>query len=451
MLYIINVPEKHLIFQQDMDKLLVKDSTREISCVIAENIQKFCMALDKRSNIHVFILYSDGKLKHIIYNDELNIDNITSVNPHYSLNSMRAVALQNEIYLFYVLNSIENKSSYICCCCSDEGKWIINRISKIDNINKASDFCIQSYNDELYLLFCKRKSIGEYKLMKYDVKEKEWVNFDGFILKDVLSIKFYINSSKEGVIYYSKNTDEGKKAYLSLKDLKALDFSWFIELPKDKKIPRVFYAEGCKYILSSNVENTIYKTESNIQRYDNKERIKLKKAIIISNRDCDMKLQQASASILTMLIQLSLITLFKSSDILNCRSIDKQSIEIKNILEEIENKDVYIKSLSGKLNEKEKLINYEYSKNKSLSQEVKLKNTRIKEFAVKLQQLEQKNRLKNRENNLLIYKYENEINCLKEEKDDLIEKLNTKLYSLFKIIEEKDELIEKMYYKGEDK
>ncbi|MBC2580277.1 hypothetical protein [Clostridium sp. DJ247] len=441
--------------------------------VFKENILEYSIDIDKNDRIHITYFTNRGELSYATYfKKEFEEKNILLVSGEYILKSLNIKIISSKVHVFYQIENLQKKSKFIYHNYFCKGRWIDTKICEIDCPIYVSAYCIDYYNNDIYVFYPTDYELGEYNIKKLDTKSNIWENFDNsIIIKGATNVDFFITPNNTAIVCFNKLIKSNLQVIVGYKDFNISNPLWNFDINlSDNNInnfkPIVFYRKDNIYVMWKQGNGIVYKKSSDMLHWSEAYVLDIKSEDVYNSlylssnfKDLDFKINSiyiTSTEFLYSMIDFKSDCSYESLSIddannnicceanvyLNNESMSSQRINYNKIIEE---KDDYITMLLNQIVSKDATIDYLNEVNLHLREDINILKNLVNEYEDKLQNIKIEQILDRQKCSETIYKFQNEIRDLEEEKNKLSLDINGKVESLLKIIEEKENIIQKLY------
>lgn len=443
----------------------------------------YSVDIDENNNIHILYVSLDGKIKYRLYNSqkEVIVSNINLKN--YNINFLSLKILSSDIHIFYMLCSkINTKYWNVFHSYWTNNNWCIKKIGDIYSKKYVYPYIIDCHNDNLYFFYSPECN-GKYKIKKFNLTFKVWTDLDNNInIRSQYNAAFFVNNEGIAIVCYNAIINDKLILLMRYRNLEGKNCSvnWSKDIVIGSELlspiyPSIFCKKNLCYIMWKEKSNIVYRKCEELNKWEGKKVINtgtgsIGNFIYISNNKKDEYLKNNFMLLSMENITKEFIELNDSVDKNNNLNYEKfipfnmESNSLKGIgtlkigdsmnvisdttnkviESEIELKDNYINQLSKIINDKNRyLIN--------IKNEIENLQSKIQQSSKCEDGLKAENGALKAENITL----KEELKQLKNthqsanEKNFIIEDLNTKINNLYSILETKENIISNLKSKLE--
>lgn len=433
----------------------------ENKTILREGIIDFSLDIDENDKIHVVYTKNKRELVYTQYPEDIDDINIIKVDYGWTIDSIKVKSIGSNINIFYRSNDLFKSTSYICHKYLCKEKWL----DKITAQNYISPYFIDNHGEYIYILYCKSRNTGEYKIRKFYLTNDNWDNLeDNMIIKDADNVNFFITPDNIGIISFNKIIENNLQVLIRYKNFNVENSSWSCDINISKSSinafkPISFYKNDNTYIMWDQGNHIVYRKSKNLSDWSKEYVIPWKdeninKLLYISNDLKNHVLDEASID-LSETLQRNANYSNTKEELKNKASNQINSLfqylmkefklEREILLANIKIKKDDIEALLNKIQCQNKTITSLEDNNLNLRNEIDTLNDSIEEYEEKFNELKVEKNSDYKLKSQNIANYESEIIKLKEEKDRLmteIEKRKEENINIRKKIESLNNLIE---------
>lgn len=447
--------------------------------IFKENVLEYAIDIDKDDKIHIVYFDKEGRLNYCIYfKEEFKEKNILSVSEKYTLRLLNIKVICSKLHIFYQVYNLNKGITAVYHNYLYEGEWIYENIAEPSCPQYVSSYCLDYYNNDIYFFYPKNYDLGKYSIKKFNTKENRWKDFENsIIIKGATNLNVFIAPNKILIVFFNKLINSNIQTMVIYKDLNVLNSLWSPEINISNNNtntlkPTVFYKNNSIYIMWMQGDSIVYKKSSDMMNWSKEfvSNIKLQNKynlVHLSNnsKELNFKINHVYTlyteflnSVLNFESDCSCDSL--SSDNVSNNSLHGENINLNSSAKASMQigfdkytiyKDSYIQKLIREIESKNEKIVYINEANLKLKNQIDILNNLINEYESRSQNAKVEQIMSNKKHSEAIYKYENEIKNLEEEKNKSFMDMSKKIESLLKIIEEKDNIIQKLYEVAREK
>lgn len=440
--------------------------------IFKENVLEYAVDIDKDDKIHIVYFDKEGRLNYSIYfKEELKEKNILSVSEEYTLKLLNIRVICSKLHIFYQVYSLNKGVRAVYHNYFYEGEWIDENIAEPSCPQYVSSYCVDYYNDDIYILYPKNYDLGKYSIKKFNTKKNKWEDFENnIIIKGATNLNVFVAPNKILIICFNKLINSNIQTMVIYINLNVSNSLWSSEINISNNNtnalkPTVFYKNNNIYIMWMQGDSIVYKKSSDMINWSKEFVSNIKSEnkhnlLHLSNnsKEFNFKINHAYTFYTEFLNSVLNFQSDCSCDILSSDNVNndishsentklnsstKASIQIY-VDEYAIYKDSYIQKLIREIELKNEKIAYINEVNLKLKNQINVLNNLINEYKSRLQNAKVEQIISNKKHSEAIYKYGNEIKNLEEEKNKSFMDMSKKIESLLKIIQEKDNIIQKL-------
>lgn len=471
--YIVKTSKGHLyIFYINNENLMIKKidtNEKTESILFKEKVVNYALDIDNNDVIHIVYLSKIGSVYYTTYpyiNYCIKIDSLTKYLPIKYLNIR---ALKSGIHIFYRTSNLYKNKGFICHNYLHNNTWENKLLLETNSPHYICPYFIDSYDKDLYMLYCNDYKEHKYILKKFNLQSNLWYDFeDNITIENINNLNFFITPYNTGIIAYDKLINNSIQTLLRYKNFDSNKSSWSKDMYVSDTNANilnliVFYEDKKLHMMWNENGNIVYKTSKDLISWKKKSVPNVKNIDIdlynyitndLKNRDSKINNIYFSSKFSSINMQLtntsntdanSLTMVSNKPDILNKLNNTLVDTVPSSSDETILHRNEPIKSLIFEELLKDKIITQLLEKNLILEKELQSLYSSIDEYKYTLDKQKSEHYLENKKFQSQINTYKNKIHNLKEEKYKLYIESNKKNHELFKIIEEKEKLLQDLW------
>lgn len=471
--YIVKTSKDHLyIFYINNENLMVKkiDTNKKTESILfKEKVLNYALDIDNNDVIHIVYLSETNCVNYTTYpsnNSCIKIDSLTKDLPIKYLNIR---ALEYGIHIFYRTSNLYRNKGFICHNHINNGICENKTLLETNSPHYICPYFIDSYDKDLYMLYCTDYKKHKYILKKFNLQSNLWYDFqDNITIKNINNLSFFITPHNTGIIAYDKLNNNSIQTLLQYKNFDSKNSSWSKNIYVSDTNANilnliVFYKDKKLHIMWNENGNIVYKTS--------KDFINWKKNSVLNDKNIEIDLYNYVTNDLknrnSKINNIYFSSKFSSTnmELTNAHNTDTNSLTMvsnkPSMLNNLNNSSVntvsnnsaetilyendQIKSIIFEKIGKDKIITQLLEKNLILEKKLQSLYTSIDEYKYTLNKQKSQYSLENKKLQAEINTYKNKIHNLKEEKYKLYIESNKRNQELFKIIEEKEKLLQTLW------
>lgn len=275
------------------------NNTKEF-VLLNEKILNYSLAIDKNDDIHILYVSKNNVLKYTVFPSQNNSINIVSIKDNFFVDKLDIKIIRNHIHIFYKTNNLYNKKNILWHCYFKENTCNEKNFFHIPYNKYVSPYFIDTYKNDIYLLYCNNYNTNSYSIKKYNITCHDWYDLeDNIIMKDINNLNFFITPHNIGILSYNKSIKNTSQILLKYKNFNKKDSTWSKEIfISNNSInsfkPTIFYKNNYTYVMWYEDTNILYKRSNDLINWSNESNLAIhnKKnptCIFLSNKDTSSK------------------------------------------------------------------------------------------------------------------------------------------------------------------